>query len=129
MINKLIFTAFLLISSQASFAEWVKVASTLNDDAVFYVYSDSIKISDEHFRTAWELVNHPNGTRQGYKSVKAHHEYDCKSNMVRALYISAHSELFGKGKTVKVAEGLPLPWQVMPEGSVATHTRDYICSK
>lgn len=112
-----------------SFAGWTHVASTLNDDAIFYVLDESVEITGKDTRIALEIVNHPYNTRQGYKSIMARQEYDCKSKRVRTMYVSAHSELFGKGKTLKIAEGLPLPWQVMPEGSVATHTRDYICSK
>lgn len=108
-------------------AEWVKVASTLEDDAIFYVSSESIRSSGKNLRTAWELVNHPNGTRDEYKSAKVHQEYDCKSNKVRMLYVSTHSELDAKGKTIRVAEGLSLPWQTMPEDSVAKLTRNYIC--
>lgn len=116
-----------LCSLNNACAEWVKVASTLEDDAIFYVSSESIKSSGKNLKTAWELVNHPHGTRDGYKSAKAHQEYDCKSNKVRMLYASTHSELDAKGKTIQVAEGLILPWQTMPEGSVATLTRNYIC--
>lgn len=112
----------------SSSAEWVKVASTLEDAATFYVSTDSIKKIGKHTRTSWELVNYPNGTNEGYKSIKAEQEYDCKSTQLRTLYASTHSELDGKGKTITVAKGLPSPWQTIPENSVATYTKDYVCS-
>lgn len=127
--KKLVILIVTLCSANNVFAEWVKVASTLEDDAIFYVSSESIKSSGKNLRTAWELVNHPNGTRDGYKSLKAQQEYDCKSNKVRMLYASTHSEIDGKGKIIQFAEGLPLSWQTMPDGSVAAYTRNYVCSK
>lgn len=127
MFRKILFTT-LLISFNAQ-ADWVKVASTLNDDAVFYVSKDSIKKTGTHTRSAWELVNNPNYSREGYLSAKVQQEYDCKSDKVRLLSASAHSELFGKGVTVTTAQERPLPWQEMPKGSVATFARDYICSQ
>ena len=110
-------------------AEWVKVASTHDDDAIFYVSSESIKRTGTYTRSAWEVVNHPNNSRKGYLSAKVQQEYDCKSNKVRLLSASAHSELFGKGVTIATAQERPLPWQEMPKGSVATFARDYICSQ
>lgn len=125
--NKILFLS-LLISSNV-FAGWEKVASTLEDDAIFYVLNESIKKTGIHTRSSWELVNHPNGTSQGYKSVKAHQEYDCKSNKVRMTYASTHSEINGEGKIITVADNIPLKWKDITEGSVATFTRDYICGK
>ena len=129
MIQKLVLFTSLAALSFHSSAEWVKVASTFNDDAVFYISSESIKRTGSHTRSAWEVVNHPNHSRKGYLSAKVQQEYDCKSNKVRMLSASSHSELFGKGKTLTVAEKVPLPWQTLPEDSVATLTRDYICSQ
>ncbi len=129
MIKKLVLFTSLAVLSFHSLAEWVKVASTHNDDAIFYISSESIKRTGTHTRSAWEVVNHPNNSRQGYLSAKVQQEYDCSSNKVRTLLASGHSELFGKGKTVTVAQKVPLPWQAMPEDSVATLTRDYICSQ
>lgn len=111
-----------------AYAEWLKVATTIDNNSAFYVDSDSIRING-NLRTAWELVNESNPTNQGYKSIKANQEYNCKSNQLRMLYASTHSEMNGKGKTIKVTEGLPSPWQTLPEGSVAAYTRDYICNK
>lgn len=118
----------LLISFNVQ-AEWIKVASTHDDDAIFYVSSESIKRTGTHTRSAWEVVNHPNNSRKGYLSAKVQQEYDCKSNKVRLLSASAHSELFGKGVTITTAQEKPLPWHEMPRGSVATFARDYICSQ
>ncbi len=129
MIKKSVLLISLAFASFHSSAEWVKIASTLNDDAIFYISSESIKKTGIHTRSAWEVVNHPNNSRQGYLSAKVQQEYDCNSNKVRTLLASGHSELFGKGKTVTVAQKVPLPWQTMPEESVATLTRDYICSQ
>lgn len=117
----------LAVLSSHSSAEWVRVASTINDDAIFYVSTESIKKTGENTRSVWEVVNHPNQSRQGYLSAKVHQEYDCKSNKVRMLSASSHSELFGKGVTITTAQEKPLPWQEMPKGSVATLTTDYIC--
>jgi hypothetical protein len=129
MFKKLGLFISLTVLSTTSIAEWVKVASTLDDDAIFYVSTESIKITGKNTKSVWEVVNHPNYSRQGYLSVKVQQEYDCNSNKVRTLLASAHSELFGKGKTITIAQKVPLPWQVMPEGSVATFARDYICSQ
>ena len=129
MLRKLGLFISLAIMSSHSSAEWVRVASTINDDAVFYVSTESIKKTGENTRSVWEVVNHPNQSRQGYSSAKVQQEYDCKSNKVRTLFASAHSELFAKGITVTIAQKVPLPWQQMPEGSVATFARDYICKK
>jgi len=107
-------------------AEWIKVASTQDDDAVFYVSSESI-VKNGKYRTAWEVVNHSHGTREGYISLKAQQEYDCSSMRVRLLYASLHSEEFGQGKTVLIVPNTPLKWQTMPANSVATYTRNYIC--
>lgn len=109
-------------------AEWVKVASTQDDDAVFYVSSESI-VKNGKYRTAWEVINHSHGTREGYISAKAQQEYDCTSMRVRLLYASLHSEEFGQGQTILIVPNTPLKWQTMPENSVAKYTRDYICNK
>ncbi len=124
---KLIFI-ILSIFSNTAYAEWIKVASTQDDDAVFYVSSESI-IKNGKYRTAWEVVNHSHGTREGYISLKAQQEYDCSSMRVRILYASLHSEEFGQGKTILIVPNTPLKWQTMPSNSVATYTRDYICNK
>lgn len=125
LLKKICVLSFLIASN--AFADWIHIASTMEDDAIFYVSSESIVKTGKFKKSAWEVVNHPNKTRQGYLSVKVQQEYDCKSNKVRTLYASAHSELFGKGITVKIAEDTPLPWQEMPNGSVATFVRNYIC--
>lgn len=127
-LSSVLFLSSLLFHHSVS-AEWIQVASTLEDDAIFFVSTQSIAKTGNHTRTAWEVVNHPNKTRQGYLSAKVQQEYDCKSNKVRMLSASSHSELFGKGKTLTVAQKVPLPWQALPEDSVATLTRDYICSQ
>lgn len=125
----MIFFVFISIFSFSGLvrAEWVKVASTPEDDAIFYVSSDSIRSSGKNLKTAWELVNHPNGTRDGYKSAKVQQEYDCNSYKVRMIYASTYSELDAKGEVIRVADRLGLPWQIMPKGSVAELTRNYIC--
>jgi hypothetical protein len=124
-----LFSFLLYFFPSVCYAGWVHVASTLDDDAVFYVSHESIKKTGAHTRTAWEVVNHPHKTRQGYLSAKVQQEYDCKSNRVRMLSASSHSELFGKGLTITTAQERLLPWQEMPKGSVATFARDYICSQ
>lgn len=118
-----------LLFQHKAVADWVHIASTLNDDAVFYVSSGSIKKTGIHTRTVWEVVNHPHRTRQGYLSAKVQQEYDCKSDRVRMLSASSHSELFGKGSTLETTKDKPLPWQTMPKNSVAAIVRDYVCSQ
>lgn len=115
--------------TSSTHAEWLHIASTLNDDAVFYISTESIKMTGKNTRSVWEVVNHLNDSRKGYLSAKVHQEYDCKSNKVRMLSASSHSELFGKGVTITTAQEKPLPWQEMPKGSVANFVRDYVCSK
>lgn len=119
----------LLISFNAQ-AEWIKVASLFDDDNTnFYVSSESIKKTGVNTRSAWEVVNYLKQTRQDYLSAKVHQEYDCKSNQARVLFASTHSEVFGKGKTIRSSQELPSPWHEIPEHSVAAYTKNYICSK
>lgn len=116
-------------SPSICFGEWIHVASTQNDDAIFYISSETIRKTGKNTRTVWEIVNHPHRKNQGYMSAKVQQEYDCKSNKVRVLFASSHSEVFGKGKTLEISKDKPLPWLTMPKNSVATIVRDYICSK
>jgi hypothetical protein len=109
-------------------AEWIHIASTLDDDAIFYISSESIKKSGKHTRTVWEVVNHPKRSRKGYLSAKVEQEYDCQSNKVKILYASAHSEMFGKGVTITTPKETILPWNKIPPNSVASIVRDHVCS-
>ncbi len=121
---------FLLISfGNIASAEWVEVASSHDDNSIFYVSSGSIKRNHDGNFVAWEIVNYSKKTPQGYLSAKVQQEYNCKSKKVRMLFASTHTELFGKGRTLSITENSPSPWRVIPEGSVVTYTRDYICSK
>ncbi len=128
LVRFLLLTALLVFFGEAQ-ARLIQTASTLNDDAIFYVFDDSINLVNKDTRQVWEIVNYPNNLDYGYKSIKAHQEYDCQLKRVRTLHLSIHSELFAKGKTLKVASGTPLDWKLIPDSAVANHTRHYVCSK
>jgi hypothetical protein len=104
------------------------VASSLEDDSFFYVSSESIRSSGKNLKTAWELVNYHGEVKQGYKSIKAQQEYDCVSNKVRMMYVSTHSELDGKGQIVHIAEKSKSQFKAIPNDSVASYTKGYICN-
>ncbi len=126
--TRLITLVLFLIASNKSFAEWTYITTNdMGND--FYVSSESIKKSGWNRRTAWELVNYPPNTSEPYKSGIVQQEYECTGYKVRTLYASSHSQLFGKGDVLHRDSSPKMTWLTMPKISVATQTRDYICSK
>lgn len=119
---------FLLMASTNVFADWVKVASSTDDDLTAYINSESITIKSD-IRTVWAVMNTSRAAENGSMSSKIHQEYDCKLNKIRMLQSSLHTEHFGRGTTLPIKLKMPSKWQAIPDGSIATHTKNYICGK
>jgi hypothetical protein len=116
----------LLLTNPAKAAGWEKVASTLNDDSVFYIASESIKKSGSH-RIVWEVVNYSDPGAGGFKSIKVEHEYDCAQSRVRILYGTTHSELFAKGKVLFVLPKTPSAWRSFHQETIAHIIQQRVC--
>jgi hypothetical protein len=125
--TKYLLLFLIALSNQASANGWEKVATSENDDAIFYIAPNSIKRVGSH-RVVWEVINHHEGGQDRFKSVKVEQEYDCKSLRARILYGTAHSEHFAKGNTLLVLPATPTSWKIFDKGSVADIVRNRVCS-
>jgi hypothetical protein len=126
--KNILLTIFIFTACNNAFADWVKVASSTDDDLTVYISSESITIKSD-IRTAWAVMNTSQVAENGSMSSKFQQEYDCKSNKVRMLQSSLHTEHFGRGTTLPIKLTMPTKWQVIPNGSIATYTKNYICGK
>jgi hypothetical protein len=104
---------------------WEKIATNLNQDGDFYLASQSIR-KEGNKRFVWELLNHPEGSRDGYRSAKVQNEYDCSNNRFRLLYVTIHSEHFAKGTTQLMIQS-PQQWNSIPRGTIGSIVKDYVC--
>ncbi len=119
-----LFAIFTFSISSSVFA-WDKIATNLMQDGDFYIASQSVK-KDGNRRIVWELLNHPEGSRDSYKSAKVQNEYDCSNNRFRLLYVTIHSEHFAKG-TTQLMVSSPQKWNNIAKGTIGEITKDFVC--
>lgn len=127
LIIKYLLLALISLSNEASANGWEKVATSENDDAIFYIAPNSIKKIGFH-RIVWEVVNHQESAQNKFKSVKIEQEYDCKSQKARILYGTVHTEHFAKGNILLVLPATPTPWKIFLKDSVADIVKNRVCS-
>lgn len=117
------------MTSSLALADWEKIISSADNEVSFYVSSENIKKTHSTRLVVWEVVNHKTPTDSGYLSAKLQQEYDCYADKVRMLFMSTHSETFGKGETIHLADNLKLPWHKIPKDSVADVVKKYACAR
>jgi len=96
---KILVTIFALFStvmlSSGSFAEWTKVAKTVNGDT-FYVDHERIRKHDGYV-SFWTLSNFLMPTKWGDFSTETYRQGDCKSFRLRSLKFVQYKEKMGQG--------------------------------
>jgi hypothetical protein len=83
-----------MIPSKASFAEWFKVAESVDGDT-FYI-DTKIRKHDGHIYY-WDLSDYLKPSKNGVISAKTYYEADCGRFRSRQLQASYHPEPMGKG--------------------------------
>jgi hypothetical protein len=121
----------LLVFTEAR-ADWVK----LYDRGNYGIYVDVNTIRREgNLAKMWYLsdLHKADTTANGkqYKSTKMQDEYDCKEELHRTLYLSAHSENMGTGDTISVVSNPQIDknWSPVPPKSVAKDMWNIACGK
>jgi len=117
------FLATLSISSAA--AEWVKVGG--DEDVTVYANPASIRKAGHMVKT-WLLSDYKTPDVLQYLSRKYQHEYDCKEERFRTLYMAFHTGSMGEG-TFDVMISEPVSWMPVPPDSTLEPLWQFACGK
>ena len=116
-----------VVSSSAS-AEWIAA----NRDKSHAVYANPATIRKAgNTVKMWVLEDYE--TMQGsadmrYMSAKSQHEYNCKKERGRIIYLSLHSEHMGKGKAV-YSDNDPGRWEAVASDATGETLLEIACGK
>ena len=116
----------LLMFSTPSFANWVKVASTANNDD-FYVDFERIRKNDGYVYY-WVLLDYLKPDKWGDLSVKVYSQGDCESFKYKELSSSYHTYPMGLGEPSTLAKPSP-QWKYPPPNSSVEIILDKVCSQ
>lgn len=124
-----IFLTLLLSFNISAFAEWVSVGETETKT----IYADpSSLIKNGNMVRMWRLYDLKRGISatgiESYKSSKVQHEFDCKNEQSRIIFITAFSGNMGKGKVV-YAGPEPAIWEPIAPESATEVLWKFACSK
>ena len=119
--------SLLSLVSNCAIAEWVDIGATETKT----IYADPTTIrKNGHIVKMWRLYDLKDAivTKEvgPYKSSKVQHEFDCKMERTRILYITAFSGNMGKGKVVYAGVG-PLNWTPVSPSSTDKVLWDFAC--
>lgn len=129
--RKVILMLLLAVLSSSAMAEWVKVGA--NDKST--IYADPATIRKEgNMVKMWRLKNY--GSPKVYSfstntvlSDREQSEYDCKEEQYRSLYISYHSEKYGKGEVVYRDTYPASNWRPVEPDSIGAELWKLACGK
>lgn len=116
--RKVILMMLLATVSSSAMAEWVEAGS--NGGSTSYANPATIQNSDTRVKM-WRLKNY--GLPKVFlgntvMSDKEQNEYDCKAVQHRLLYVSFHSEKYGKGDVVFRDSYPDAEWQIVEPDSI-----------
>lgn len=112
------------VSSSAA-AEWVKVKS----GETITTYADPATIRREgNMVEMWTLSDYKAPDSLQYMSRVYQHEYDCKEERIRVLYMAFHTGNMGGGAT-DVVLSHPTDWTPVPPGSTNEVLWKFACGK
>ncbi len=106
--RKVILMLLLAVVSSSAMADWVRIGSIDAANLIIYANPDTIRRTG-NIVSMWNLLDFTAIQRSAgstnfpeitYLSVKAQHEYDCKTAQQRILYFYWYSENMGKGDVV-----------------------------
>lgn len=109
--GRIVLTIALIALASTAKADWIKVTSSDYGEMTVYVDPTTIRNNGKTVKM-WNLYdfNSPQGsTEPKYLSTKFQGEYDCKNEMIRVVYSSAHSLNMGDGKSFFVST-IPDEW-------------------
>jgi len=122
-----LFFIFIALASNMAHADWTRVI--LRDDAEAQSFIDYQTIrKDGNSRTVWQLINFTSPKPNKTRSIRIKYEYDCKTERVRGLAVSSHSQLFATGSTFGDGDEIT-PWQSIPPGTPWDVFLKIVCSK
>jgi len=122
---KLLLT-LLIFSHQYVWADLTPVGEL--NSRTYFIDLESIK-KDGNFRMVWVITNLPSPGKNGELSWRNKDEYDCYEERSRNRLWSEHSELLGKGATIRENSNPPPLWlRVRPE-SIQSKVLKIVCAK
>ena len=95
----------LMVASNSSMAEWIKVGTTDNDDTIAYFNPSTVRLKGNKAKM-WTLMDFKNPRKTGvagedeYLSSRQLMEFDCKEEKTRTLAFVGNSENMGHGDTI-----------------------------
>lgn len=118
----------LVLSSGPAWSDWLKVASTEQDD--FYLSDEQSKKYGANI-TVWVLRNHLTarfGKQGAYLSSKDQLEIDCQQRRIRLLYSSDHPKAMGEGQFIDSNHG-PMSWNAVDPRSTLNRVVSFACAR
>ena len=106
-------------------AKWVPLKE--NERGVLYLEGREYG-KDERFRLGWELRNYRAPDEKGIVSVRFLAEYDCKSNRVRNIRVSAYSGPMLTGRTI-MDRAMNDGWEVVLPDTLYSTKYGFVCQK
>ena len=119
--------ASLVMFSSASFAEWVKLSTTLEEDTSFYVDIGRIK-KHKGFVYYWGLDDFVFPDEEGDLSVTKYVQVDC--NLLRRRILNGNSYVgpMGSGKLSSSYQPENPKWDYAPPGSSMEEILETVCN-
>ena len=121
-----ILLALLILVAAPAWAKWVRIGD--NNKFVLYLDPTTIHKNGSH-RSVWNLHDLKTQDRDGERSVRLQHEYDCKEGKVRLLAASTHSGQMAKGKALTHNDTPSDDWTKLPQRSAHWSSFKYACAR
>ncbi len=121
------FLVFILIMTATSIQSrevWTKIATSMDDQSVFYVDDRSIVRSGDVV-SVLELVNSKSNSRP--VSLRVSRQYDCKFKRLKTLSGELYEGYFASGRPISHLESSPTQWKLIPEGTTADYVLKTLC--
>ncbi len=118
----------LLLSAGPAWADWLKVASTEQDN--FYLDTEQSQKFGANI-TVWVLRDHlavRYGKFGAYQSSKDQIEVDCRQRRIRLLYSSDHPKAMGEGRFIDSKHG-PMSWNAVDPRSTLNRIVSLACAR
>lgn len=124
--KKILLSIFLAAAAATAHADWVRIAPSLQDPALYADRSAADKSVPNRIKL-WNIIDYAAAQEHDgklYRSARVNYEYDCDRGLFRELIRVLHKEPMGNGVTVYWTHGLwnwgvgPGSWNQPEAGSV-----------
>jgi hypothetical protein len=125
---KFFLLAFVMMIASPVWADWVEIA--VSEKGVKSHIDPTTVRKNGNFSIVWTMDNFPKAQNIGgvknARSFRSRMEYDCKTDRMRSLSVSAHSEQNARGETLG-QQDFPTHWADIPPNSIGITIFNLVC--